>query len=163
MALQRQSKAFRTNGPWYVFSTILTSDANAHHPPFFQFWKLYQVVCTIQAVSRWVWRDDTGASIMLHLASSWDDYVKIHPEAKPFYNKGWCHFTKVSLIMPSTAVGANIFYPTVTQDEGHSSPPPSEPNSSQQLDEPSETPALNDSDGDEVCSALFILFIFHQC
>ena len=109
------------------------------------------MIRAIQAVSGWVWSDDTGASITLHSASSWDDYVKSHPEAKPFRNKGWQFFNKVSLIMPSTTVGANVFHPTATPDEDHSSPPPSESNSSQQLNEPSETPAVDDSDGDEVC------------
>ena len=127
MALQKRSKASRTNGPRRVVSTILIFDADIHHPLFFQFWKLYRVIHAIQAVSGWVWSDDTGASITPHSASSWDDYVKSHPEAKPFRNKGWRFFTKVSLIMPSTTVGANVFHPTATLDEDQSSPPPQSP------------------------------------
>ena len=105
MALRKWSIASRTNGPQQVISTIHISDADIHHPPFFQFQKLYRVICAIQAVSGWVWSDDTGASITLHSTSSWDDYVKSHPEAKPFRNKGWQCFTKVSLIMPRECHG----------------------------------------------------------
>jgi hypothetical protein len=38
---------------------------------------------------------------MADSVSSWDDYVKQHPEAKPFRNKGWNHFNKIMLLMPS--------------------------------------------------------------
>ena len=117
----------------------------------FQFRKLYRVILAIQAVSGWVWDDDTGASINPHTASSWDDYVKSHPEPKPFRNKGWPHLTKMSLLMPSMPVGAHVFHPTASQDEEPGSPAPSEPNSASQIDEPS----AEDSDGDEACPASF--------
>lgn len=42
-----------------------------------------------------------------------DDYVKKHPDAKPFQNKGWPHFNKILLIISSMATGANVFFPTV--------------------------------------------------
>ena len=126
---------------------------DAHYSTF-QFRKLYRIVRTIQSISGWVWDDETGASITPHTASSWDDYVKSHPEAKPFRNKGWRHFSKVSLLMPTTAVGAHVFHPTASQDEDPAgSPAPSEPNSAPQVDDPSETQDLGESDGDEVCTA----------
>ncbi|KAF8157938.1 hypothetical protein B0H34DRAFT_797371 [Crassisporium funariophilum] len=53
-----------------------------------------------------------------------------HPKAKPFRNKGWMHFNKVALIMPSTAAGSNIFHPTATSDNTNAPsvlPPPSSP------------------------------------
>jgi hypothetical protein len=109
------------------------------------FRKLYRVIRAIQEVSGWVWDDKTGASITPHTASSWEDYVKHHPEAKPFRNKGWCHFANVSLLMPSSAVGANVFHPTGTHDEDSGTPAPSEPNSTSQRDEP----LVEDSDSDE--------------
>ncbi|TFK26848.1 hypothetical protein FA15DRAFT_553992, partial [Coprinopsis marcescibilis] len=62
-------------------------------------WKTYHVVCAIQQVSGWTWSDDTGASITSDIADSWDNYVRHHPEAKPFCNKGWVHFHKVSELM----------------------------------------------------------------
>lgn len=70
------------------------------------------MIVAIQSVSGWVWDDERGADINIHSASSWDDYVKKHPAAKPFRNKGWAHFAKVALIMPSTASGANVFVPS---------------------------------------------------
>jgi hypothetical protein len=45
-------------------------------------------MCTIQLVSGWAWDDETGTSITINLASSWEDYVKKNPQAKPFQNKG---------------------------------------------------------------------------
>lgn len=73
----------------------------------------------------WVWDDETGASITVNSASSWEDYVKKHPEAKPFWNKGWPHFHKVAALMPLTATGSNVFHPSASQaqanDEGDES------------------------------------------
>jgi len=57
-----------------------------------KFRKVYCIICAIQLVSGWAWDDGTGASITVDSASSWEDYVKKHPEAKPFWNKGWPHF-----------------------------------------------------------------------
>jgi len=76
------------------------------------FKKIYCVILAIQSVSGWSWDDEKGANINVHSASSWDDYVKKHPSAKPFRNKGWPHLLKVTLIMPTTASGANVFVPT---------------------------------------------------
>ncbi|KAF8151322.1 hypothetical protein B0H34DRAFT_810484 [Crassisporium funariophilum] len=78
------------------------------------FCKIYKIIRAIQSVSGWVWDDKTGATITADSSSSWDHYVKQHPAAKPFRNKGWVHFRKVALIMLSTAAGSNIFHPTST-------------------------------------------------
>jgi hypothetical protein len=53
-----------------------------------KFCKVYCIMCTIQLVSGWAWDDETGTSITINLASSWEDYVKKNPQAKPFQNKG---------------------------------------------------------------------------
>ncbi|KAF8815702.1 hypothetical protein BYT27DRAFT_7064918, partial [Phlegmacium glaucopus] len=60
------------------------------------FRKIYRVILAIQLVSGWVWDDERGANINVHSASSWEDYVKKHPAAKPFRNKGWGHLGKVA-------------------------------------------------------------------
>ena len=49
------------------------------------------------------------------MASSWDDYVKKHPEAKPFRNKGWIHLRKFVDIMPSSTSSTNVFHPSASQ------------------------------------------------
>jgi len=69
----------------------------------FQLFKLRKIYCVIQAikeVSGWHW--------------AWDDYVRKHPAAKPFQNKGWVHLHKVADIMPSTISGSNVYHPTGT-------------------------------------------------
>ncbi|KAF8988057.1 hypothetical protein BDQ17DRAFT_1257991 [Cyathus striatus] len=62
--------------------------------------KLYRVVSAIREVSGWTWSDNTGASITEETASTWDDYVAHHPEAKPFHNQGWPHLHHFELLMP---------------------------------------------------------------
>ncbi|KAH9159488.1 hypothetical protein EDB89DRAFT_1864979 [Lactarius sanguifluus] len=71
--------------------------------------KTYAIVKTIQAVSGWTWGDVTGASIDEATADSWEAYVAKHKDAKPFRNVGWVHLQKVSLLLPVTARGINIF------------------------------------------------------
>jgi hypothetical protein len=118
-----------------------------------QFRKIYRIVCAIQSVSGWVWDEKTGASITADSASSWDDYVKKHPGAKPFRNKGWVHFTKVALIMPSTASGSNVFHPTFPPDDAdHQSVSPEPESPPQTLSDPQD---VDDSDHDEVSNNYF--------
>ncbi|KAH9039767.1 hypothetical protein EDB85DRAFT_1859343 [Lactarius pseudohatsudake] len=74
--------------------------------------KTYAIVKTIQAVSGWAWGDVTGASIDKATADSWEAYVAKHKDAKPFRNAGWIHLQKVSLLLPVTARGINIFRPS---------------------------------------------------
>ncbi|KAF8157391.1 hypothetical protein BJ912DRAFT_867326, partial [Pholiota molesta] len=113
------------------------------------FKKLYCVIRAIQSVSGWVWDNKMGASINADTASSWDDYVKKHPGAKQFRNKGWKHFAQVALNMPSTSMGANIFYPTAeafTPNDAFASPDP--PSPSQLASELEDMEGLDDI---EVC------------
>jgi len=126
--------------------------------PLVQFKKLYCIIRTIQSVSGWVWDDNTGASITIDSALSWDDYVKKHPKAKPFRNNGWMHFNKVALIMWSTPAGAHIFHPTVRastpDDVGDplSSPEPTPPPVS------SDPRDGEDLDHDEVNNTITLFF-----
>ncbi|GLB39525.1 hypothetical protein LshimejAT787_0700350 [Lyophyllum shimeji] len=74
--------------------------------------KTFRVVTAIKNVSGWTWSDVTGASITPESESSWAAYVKIHKEAKPFKNHGWCHLDLMSQVMPSLVHGAHIFRPS---------------------------------------------------
>ncbi|KAF8808362.1 hypothetical protein BYT27DRAFT_7096815 [Phlegmacium glaucopus] len=123
------------------------------------FRKIYHIIQAIQLVSGWVWDDDTGASITANSASSWDDYVKKHPEAKPFRNKGWKHFNKVASIMPFTPACAHVFYPItgaptpIDDSDRLSSPEPTPPPASS-----SDSQDLDDSDNEEVSHLLTLPF-----
>lgn len=115
--------------------------------------KLYRVVYAIQCVSGWTWDDKTGATIDVHTTSSWDDYLKVHPQAKPFRNRGWPYFGKMQELMPPTVTGANVYHAA-------SAPPPSlsQPSTSSYNDSDDDTnPSIEErpddpSDTDEVCS-----------
>ncbi|KAI9428984.1 hypothetical protein BJY52DRAFT_1200712 [Lactarius psammicola] len=74
--------------------------------------KTNAVVKAIQAVSGWTWDDVAGASIDESTADSWEAYVAKHKDAKPFRNVGWIHLHKVSLLLPATTRGTNIFRPS---------------------------------------------------
>ncbi|KAF8152620.1 hypothetical protein B0H34DRAFT_663959, partial [Crassisporium funariophilum] len=85
-------------------------NAKACGNKFFVFQKLYRVFRTIQLVPGWTWDNETGATIDIHTASPWDNYVKVHPEAKPFRNKGWPYSCKMEMLIPVTVAGANVYH-----------------------------------------------------
>jgi hypothetical protein len=89
--------------PFYRFSAANTLR---------QLKKTYAVVKAIQAVSGWTWSGITGASIDESTSGSWEAYVAKYKDAKPFRNAGWIHLPKVSLLLPATARGTNIFRPS---------------------------------------------------
>ena len=60
--------------------------------------------------SGWHWDNETGASITVDTASSWDNYIKKHPAAKPFQNRGWVHLQRMTDIMLSTVSGSHVFH-----------------------------------------------------
>ncbi|KAG6874731.1 hypothetical protein C0992_006807 [Termitomyces sp. T32_za158] len=74
--------------------------------------KTFRVINAIKSVSGWTWNDETGANITPELESSWTAYIKIHKDAKPFKNHGWCHLDVMSQLMPSSIRGAHIFRPS---------------------------------------------------
>lgn len=88
----------------YMIDTIIKA--------FLQFKRIYRVIQAIKEVSGWHWDDETGASITVDTASSWDDYIKKHPAAKPFRNRGWVHLQRMTDIMPSTVSGSHVFHPS---------------------------------------------------
>jgi hypothetical protein len=89
--------------PFYLFSAVNMLQ---------QLKKTHAVVKAIQAVSGWTWSGITGASIDESTSNSWEAYVAKHKDAKPFRNAGWIHFQKVSLLLPATARGTNVFRPS---------------------------------------------------
>ncbi|KAF8816147.1 hypothetical protein BYT27DRAFT_7221677 [Phlegmacium glaucopus] len=127
----------------------LVKTVKSTHTKWISFWKIYRIIRAIQLVSGWVWDDDTGASITANSASSWDDYVKKHPEAKP----------KVASIMPFTPAGAHVFYPIagaptpIDDSDRLSSPEPTPPPASS-----SDSQDLDNSDNEEVCHLLTLPF-----
>jgi hypothetical protein len=69
----------------------------------------------IQAIinhTGWNWCDDSGANIQADQAAAWESFCGTHKEAKPFRNRGWVHFERVSDIMPATVRGVNVFCPS---------------------------------------------------
>ncbi|KAI5982140.1 hypothetical protein EDD15DRAFT_2378298 [Pisolithus albus] len=52
---------------------------------------------------------ELGANIGVENESVWTDYIKHHPAASPFRNKGWPFYDKMKLVMPSKSKGANRF------------------------------------------------------
>lgn len=69
----------------------------------------YKIVEKVRNNSGWAWDDQKGASIGPTTASSWDDYIKAHPKAKPFRNRGWPYWALMAEIMPRTVSGAHVF------------------------------------------------------
>ncbi|KJA13258.1 hypothetical protein HYPSUDRAFT_121820, partial [Hypholoma sublateritium FD-334 SS-4] len=90
-------KAARDIAPLLVRGAAKTAKSCGNK--YCAFRKIYRIICAIQAVSGWAWDDETGASIDIYTASSWDEYVQVHPDAKPFRNKGWPHFRKMAMLM----------------------------------------------------------------
>ncbi|KAF8877642.1 hypothetical protein BD779DRAFT_1389539, partial [Infundibulicybe gibba] len=73
-----------------------------------KFRKIFNVIQGIKNRSGGHWSDETGASITPLSASSWDDYVVKHPQAKQFRNQGWVHLHDVEQLMPSTPRGKHV-------------------------------------------------------
>ena len=97
-----------------------------------------------------MWDDEKGACIDADSASLWDAYVKKHPKAKIFCNKGWKHLSNVVLIMPSTVSSAHVFHltaaapATINSSDHLASPGPDSP-----LKAASDPQEVEDSDHEE--------------
>lgn len=118
------------------------------------------MVCAIKVVSGWTWDDTTGATINQDTASSWEDYVARHPDARPFRNRGWPHARNFEIIMPSSVSGTNVFIPTATP-----SPTPPPPSTSTQDNTGDNEEGGNTSDDDwevRTCSLLLDHFNHDQ-
>ncbi|KAJ7774150.1 hypothetical protein DFH07DRAFT_702726, partial [Mycena maculata] len=69
---------------------------------------IFKVIRELQNVSGWHWSDTTGASITAETKSLWDDYVKAHPKAKGFRNKGWPFYSQMDDLIPREALGLHV-------------------------------------------------------
>ncbi|KAF4616359.1 hypothetical protein D9613_008849 [Agrocybe pediades] len=74
--------------------------------------RTFRVIQAIKSKSGWSWSDDHGASISPDMEAAWCDFLKVHPAAKPFKNKGWVHLSKMEELMPSTVKGMHVFRPS---------------------------------------------------
>ncbi|KAJ7776063.1 hypothetical protein DFH07DRAFT_951971 [Mycena maculata] len=81
---------------------------------------LFKVVREIKKVSGWHWDDNTGASITADTKSSWDDYVRVHPNAKPFRNKGWPYYSQLEELVPPETSSIHIYRPSQGTGAGDS-------------------------------------------
>ncbi|KAJ7739446.1 hypothetical protein DFH07DRAFT_983636 [Mycena maculata] len=73
---------------------------------------IFKVIRELQNVSGWHWSDTTGAGITAETKSSWDDYVKAHPKAKGFRNKGWPFCSQMDDLIPREALGLHVYRPS---------------------------------------------------
>ncbi|KAJ7196953.1 hypothetical protein GGX14DRAFT_320748, partial [Mycena pura] len=58
--------------------------------------------------SGFTWDDEHGTGIDIASEAAWTTYVKQHPGAKPFRNKGWVHLAQMEQLAPSKARGCNV-------------------------------------------------------
>jgi len=78
--------------------------------------------------------------------------VKVHPEAKPFRNKGWPYLRKMAELMPTTPAGINVYHAASAPPPTSSQPPASlSVDSDDESDHPpAEEPSNESSDVEEV-------------
>ncbi|KIK14877.1 hypothetical protein PISMIDRAFT_44875, partial [Pisolithus microcarpus 441] len=69
--------------------------------------KTFDVVDHIANASGFTYLHESGASIGLENEGVWTDFVKKNKHASPFQNKGWPHYEKMKLLMPSKGKGLN--------------------------------------------------------
>ncbi|PPR04427.1 hypothetical protein CVT24_013250 [Panaeolus cyanescens] len=123
------------------------------------FQQIYTVIKELRTVSGWTWDSSKGCNIGAATASSWEDYVKVHPKASPFRNAGWRHWDAFVAFMESinpseksAPRGANVHQPTATQRvqlPAPSTPLPNTPSSHDDSDDALGTQSDSpDSEGD---------------
>ncbi|KAJ3019578.1 hypothetical protein NUW54_g44 [Trametes sanguinea] len=61
--------------------------------------------------------DEKGADITDETEEIWVAYVKSHPDASPFKNKGFVYYASMQPLMPSKAKGSNVFRPGQAEEE----------------------------------------------
>ncbi|KAF8208124.1 hypothetical protein K438DRAFT_315719 [Mycena galopus ATCC 62051] len=60
-------------------------------------------------ISGWNWDPKKGVNVTPETWSSWDDWVKKNKGSGQFRNKGWLHYDRLLLLMPSKVKGGNVF------------------------------------------------------
>ncbi|KAJ7107222.1 hypothetical protein C8R43DRAFT_857679, partial [Mycena crocata] len=67
-----------------------------------------KVVLHVQGNSGWHWDDVHGTNIHETTKATWDEYLKAHPKAKCYRNKGWLFRATMVDLMPFRTVGAHV-------------------------------------------------------
>ncbi|KAK7019604.1 hypothetical protein R3P38DRAFT_3398370 [Favolaschia claudopus] len=83
--------------------------AKVCHNKYTQLRGTSKVVEHVAGNSGWAWSDEHGACIDDTTKSTWDDYVRAHPKAKPFRNRGWEFRDKMLKLMPVRITGAHVY------------------------------------------------------
>ncbi|CDO68123.1 hypothetical protein BN946_scf185044.g31 [Trametes cinnabarina] len=53
--------------------------------------------------------EEKGAGITEDMEEIWAAYIKSHPDASPFKNRGFVHYPSMQPLMPTKAKGSNVF------------------------------------------------------
>ncbi|KAJ7745552.1 hypothetical protein DFH07DRAFT_977346 [Mycena maculata] len=116
LVTQKAKAGDRGNFPgsvWTAASALLDpKTAKVCLNKYTQLCGIFKVIRELQNVSGWHWSDTTGASITAETKSSWDDYVKAHPKAKGFCNKGWPFCSQMDDLIPREALGLHVYRPS---------------------------------------------------
>ncbi|KAJ7933528.1 hypothetical protein B0H13DRAFT_2306634 [Mycena leptocephala] len=105
---------------WTGASTHLTPNVKKGAPKTAKVYKnnygqirlTFKVVEHVAGNSGWHWDDKYNANIDAKSKSTWDDYVKAHPKAKPFRNRGRPFLAAMAELMPVGATGAHVYRPS---------------------------------------------------
>ncbi|KAJ6550061.1 hypothetical protein B0H19DRAFT_951966 [Mycena capillaripes] len=84
--------------------------------------KLWGLVDIIIGISGWSWSDTEGVKVTPATQSSWDDWVRVNPDAKRFRNKGWPFYDLMLPLKPEKSKGSNVFRPSLPSTEHQKSP-----------------------------------------
>ncbi|CDO69914.1 hypothetical protein BN946_scf184884.g73 [Trametes cinnabarina] len=55
------------------------------------------------------YNEEKGAGITEDMEEIWAAYIKSHPDASPFKNRGFVHYPSMQPLMPTKAKGSNVF------------------------------------------------------
>ncbi|KAG0694085.1 hypothetical protein DFH29DRAFT_1006647 [Suillus ampliporus] len=87
-----------------------------------QIQKKYKIILDIKAQSGFSWDNKFGAGIDSTLEAVWAAYVKRHPDAAPFRNKGWPHFDELDTLLSTTASKGTHAFHAVLEESHEQSP-----------------------------------------
>ncbi|KAK7007249.1 hypothetical protein R3P38DRAFT_2554070, partial [Favolaschia claudopus] len=98
---------------------------------------------TFVGASGWNYSDELGFNVDDDNREAWGNFVKAHPQFRPFANHGWEHFKTMDEIVPSRARGLYVFVAGAPQSV--SQPPESQSQSQDNDDESQPSQPLTQS------------------